>query len=72
MFERVLKRMREKVRTRQYVMTLHGAEEMDEDALTIFDLESTILTGEIVERQKDQVTAEWKYLVRQSPAMTRS
>jgi len=33
MFERILKQMREKVRTRQYVMTLHAEEEMDEDDL---------------------------------------
>jgi hypothetical protein len=56
--------MRERVRTRQYVMTLHGEEEMDEDDLTIFDVESAILTGEIFERQKEQVTAEWKYLLK--------
>jgi hypothetical protein len=64
MLERILKRMCEKVRTREYVMTLHGEAEMDEDDLTIFDVESVILTGEIFERQKDQTTAEWKYLVK--------
>ena len=42
--------MRDKVRTRQYVMTLHAEEEMSDDALTIFDVERGILTGEIVER----------------------
>ncbi len=56
--------MREKVRTRQYVMTLHAEEEMDDDGLTIFDVERGILTGEIMERQKDHDTGEWKYLVR--------
>jgi len=30
--------MREKIRTRQYVMTIHAEEEMDEDGLTIFDV----------------------------------
>jgi hypothetical protein len=59
--------MREKVRTRRYVMTLHAEEEMDEDGLTIFDVESGILTGEIVERQKERITAEWKYLVKGKP-----
>ncbi len=29
MFELILKRMRERVRTRQYVMTLHAEEEME-------------------------------------------
>ena len=37
---------------------------MDDDALSVLDLESTILTGDIVERQRDQTTLEWKYLVR--------
>lgn len=63
MFERILKQFHEKVRNRQYVMTLHAEEEMNDDELTIFDVERAILTGEIVERQKDQATAEWKYLV---------
>jgi len=62
-FPRILKRFQEKVRTRQYVMTLHAEEEMDEDGLSIFDVERGILTGEIVERQKDHNTGEWKYLV---------
>ena len=33
MFERILKRMREKIRTRQYVMTLHAEEEMNDDGV---------------------------------------
>ena len=49
MFERLLKRMREKIRTRQYIMTVHAEEEMDEDDLTIFDIEHCILTGEIID-----------------------
>jgi hypothetical protein len=64
MFERVLKQMREKIRTRQYVMTVHAEEEMDEDELTIFDVERCILTGEIVDKLKDPETKEWKYLVK--------
>ena len=63
MFERVLKRMREKVRKRQYVMTLHAEEEMNDDDLTIYDVERGILTGQIIERQRDLDTGEWKYLI---------
>jgi hypothetical protein len=63
-FERILIQLREKVRTRQYVMTLHANEEMDEDGLTIFDVESIVLSGSIIERQKDKTTSEWKYLVK--------
>jgi hypothetical protein len=44
-------------------MTIHADEEMDDDELTIFDVENVILTGEIVERQKDRKTGEAKYLV---------
>ena len=63
MFDRILKRMREKIRARRYVMTLHAEEEMDDDGLSIFDVERGVLTGKIVERQKDHVTEEWKYLI---------
>ena len=63
MHGRVLKRMQEKVRTRQYVMTLHAEEEMDDDDLSISDVERCILTGRVIERQKDRSTGEWKYLV---------
>jgi hypothetical protein len=45
-------------------MTVHSEEEMHEDELTIFDVESALLTGVIVERQKDSDTGAWKYLVR--------
>ena len=45
-------RIHPKVRTRQYVMTLHAAEEMDEDGLTIFDVERGILTGKIYRTTK--------------------
>ncbi|MFP4350943.1 MAG: DUF4258 domain-containing protein [Thermodesulfobacteriota bacterium] len=63
MYDRILKRMREAIRTRSYLMTLHAEEEMNDDNLSIFDVERIILTGKIVERQKDKVTTEWKYLI---------
>ena len=62
MYERILQSMRDKIRTRQYVMTVHANDEMEDDDLTIFDVESAILTGKITERQKDSATGEWKYL----------
>ncbi len=64
MFESILAKIREKIRLRQYVMTLHAEEEMSDDELSIFDIERCLLTGEIVERQKDSSTGEWKYLVK--------
>jgi len=63
-FERILKRMREKIRSRQYIMTRHARKEMNDEELTIYDVERGILTGRILERQKDRETAEWKYRVR--------
>ncbi len=63
MFDRILKRMRGLVRTRKYVMTVHAEDEMDSDGLTIYDVESVVLTGRIVERQKDRASTEWKYVV---------
>lgn len=64
MFEHILKRIREKIRQRQYAMTLHAEEEMNDDELTIYDVERGIITGKIMERQKDRITAEWKYRIR--------
>ena len=63
MFDRVLRRMRELVRTSGYVLTVHGQEEMEADQLTVFDVEHCILTGKIVERQKDARRGQWKYPV---------
>ena len=63
MYERVLRQMREKIRTRQYVMTLHAEEEMNDDGLTIFDVERVILTGAVEERQQNHIFGEWKYVI---------
>jgi uncharacterized DUF497 family protein len=46
------------------VATLHAEEEMDEDGLTIFDVESVLLTGEIIEQQRDHKSHERKFLIR--------
>lgn len=43
---------------------MHAVEEMDDVDFLIFDVEHCILHGVIVERQKDQKSTEWKYLVR--------
>ena len=34
---------------------------MEDDELSIFDVERAVLTGKIVERQRDNQTTEWKY-----------
>ncbi len=63
MFDRVLKKIRELVRTHQYVMTTHADEEMYDDALTIRDVENAVVTGQITARQKNEQIGVWKYLV---------
>lgn len=55
--------LRDLVRAKNYVVSHHAAEELEDDNLTILDLESIVLTGEIVERQHDQQTDETKHLV---------
>lgn len=63
MFDRISNRMREKIRRREYIMTYHTRREMNYDDLTIYDVERAILTGKMLERQKDTITAEWKYRI---------
>lgn len=55
--------MRNKIRAGDYVMTLHADEEIDVEGLSVFDVERCILTGKIMERQKDEQTGETKYRI---------
>ncbi len=61
MFAKILEKIKEKIKNQQYVMTLHAEEEMEADQLFIVDLEQAIFTGQILERQRDPITAESKY-----------
>lgn len=63
MTRRVLDRLKEKVRNREYIVTLHAEEEMSDDGLTISDLENIILAGRLEERQLDRVTGERKNVI---------
>jgi len=65
MYERILQRFRDRIRSLDYVVPLHAEEQMDDrgDGLSVFDLESAVLTGEIVGRQRDRVTRERKYVI---------
>ena len=56
--------MRSKVRNHQYVMTVHAWEEMESDGLSVFDVESVILSGRVTERQLDRPWGERKYVIR--------
>ena len=44
-------------------MTQHARKEMNDDQLTILDVEHAILSGDIVERQRDHETLEPKYRI---------
>ena len=58
--------LRHLIRTLNYAVSTHAADELEDDSLSILDLESVILTGEIVERQRDRHTRETKYLIQGS------
>ena len=63
--EPAIARIRECFRSLNYVVSIHVAEEVDDDNLTILDLEKSILLGEIIERQRDDAgTGEVKCVVR--------
>lgn len=53
-------RLRERVRNLDYAVSLHAAEELEDDGLTILDLESILLSGTFIERQRDRTTRETK------------
>lgn len=63
MFDRLLHRFRAFIESGDYATSVHAREEMGDDGLTDLDVESCVLTGTIVERQKDRRTGEWKYVI---------
>jgi hypothetical protein len=69
MYTRILNRMREKIRQREYVMTSHARKEMNEDDFRVYDVERCILTGTVLERQIDKATSEKKYRIRGKTVM---
>lgn len=61
---RIIDRLRDKIRAGEYVVPFHAANELDDDEISIFDVENIILTGEVVETQRDASSRERKYVVR--------
>jgi Domain of unknown function (DUF4258) len=55
-------RIRERIRLCQYDMSAHAMEEMAEDYLTILDVESAVLNGQITRVEKDDPRGT-KYVV---------
>jgi hypothetical protein len=58
-----ISQFRHLIRTLNYVVSTHAAEELEDDNLTILDLENIILTGEIIARQRDARTREVKCII---------
>ncbi|MEZ5622563.1 MAG: DUF4258 domain-containing protein [Burkholderiaceae bacterium] len=56
--------LRHLIRTLSYVVSTHAADVLDDDNLSILGLENVVLTGSIVERQRDRATRETKYVIR--------
>ncbi len=56
-------RLRQLIRTLSYVVSNHAADELEDDQLSILDLENIVLTGQIVERQRDRQTRETKFVI---------
>ena len=56
--------LRQLVRSLAYSVSVHATDELEDDNLSILDLETIILSGDIVERQRDRTTGEVKYVVR--------
>ncbi len=56
--------LRRLVRNLDYVVSQHAADELEDDNLAVLDLESIMLNGQIVERQRDRATRETKCIVR--------
>ena len=58
--------LRQLIRTLSYAVSTHAADELEDDNLTILDLENVVLSGQIVERQRDRKTRETKYVIQGS------
>ena len=59
-----LTRIRDLVRALNYVVSIHAADELQDDNLSILDLENILLTGQIIARQRDRLTHEAKVIIR--------
>ncbi|MGH8488098.1 MAG: DUF4258 domain-containing protein [Gammaproteobacteria bacterium] len=59
-----ISQLRDLIRSLNYVVSIHAAEELDDDNLTILAHENIILTGAIIERQRDRQTREVKCVIR--------
>ncbi len=59
---RGIEQIRNKVRTETYDLTIHARDEMEEDNLTLSDVENAILNGQIRRRERDALRRT-KYVI---------
>ena len=63
MAQATIGQFRHLIRTLNYVVSTHAAEELEDDNLSILDLENIVLTGQITQRQRDAQTREVKCVI---------
>ena len=63
MAQSTISQFRHLIRTLNYVISTHAAEELEDENLSILDLENIILTGRIKERQREAKTHEIKRVI---------
>ena len=63
MAQTTIRQLRHQIRTLNYVLSTHAAEALEDDNLSILDLENVVLTGQITERQRDAQTREVKCVI---------
>jgi len=60
--QRGIRQIRDKIRTEEYDLTIHARSEMEEDNLTVSDVETVILNGHIRRRERD-LLRRTKYVI---------
>ena len=63
MAQTTIRQLRRLIRTLNYVVSTHAAEALEDENLSILDLENVLLSGQITGRQRDAQTREVKCLV---------
>ena len=66
MAQPTISRIRDCIRSASYVLSAHAEQGVEDDGLTINDVKNVLLTGRLVERQRDGRTREYKYVVQGS------
>jgi hypothetical protein len=63
MYDHILEKMIECVWNGNFFIPIHALVAIEQDLLTTEDVVNCVLEGEIVERQKDRTSGEYKYVI---------